>query len=146
MRENTVVLSKRGLFFYAYDNDAIVLHNVTNYKLVEKDNGKLCCGFPESALAKVVIKLKEKEISYKIYRSVGKNPSLMGEQTYMDSDGYKKYSELSDYDKAYNYFSNICEIAKKIKQKTGDLNFMLDLRDEELCNNLFLIKEKLDSL
>ena len=61
MNDNVVVLSQRGLFFYAYDMDAVVLHNSIGYKLIDK-NDILSCGFPETALGKVVKIFREKEI------------------------------------------------------------------------------------
>lgn len=58
---DAVVLIKNGKFYLTYDNDALILNYICNYKRI---NGKV--GFPENALQKVIDLLEENKISYVI--------------------------------------------------------------------------------
>lgn len=54
-----VRIRKHGKFYASYDDDALVIHGITKYKV---SNGRI--GFPESALGKVTNELENKKINY----------------------------------------------------------------------------------
>lgn len=61
MRSKKVILRQVGKFINVFDEDAIIISYLLNYKLV---NDKV--GFPMNALNKVVNTLEENKISYEV--------------------------------------------------------------------------------
>ena len=57
--DNKVVLVKSGNFYRCFDKDAIIVYYLLNYKLTED----LMVGFPVSSLGKVLVKLKNNNVS-----------------------------------------------------------------------------------
>ena len=55
---NTVILQLRGGFYNAYDDSALVLSEVMDYKLTQSSSGKYKSGFPINALDKVIRQFK----------------------------------------------------------------------------------------
>ena len=56
-----VTIRKTGLFYQVFDDDALILHFLLNYKIIDSK-----VGFPSNALNKVVNVLEEKKINYKV--------------------------------------------------------------------------------
>ena len=61
---NTEIIQLQGGFYNAYDDCAIVLSSVMNYKLNETDTGRLKAGFPIGSAEKVIRQLKQIHINY----------------------------------------------------------------------------------
>lgn len=61
---NVVSLFHEGCFYEAYDDDARVLSHLTNYRIKERRDHSLRCGFPEGTLEKICGVLEENGISY----------------------------------------------------------------------------------
>ena len=58
---SSIKIRKIGKFYSAFDNDALILHYLFNYKI---NNGRV--GFPENSFNKVINTLTEKNINYEI--------------------------------------------------------------------------------
>ena len=79
---NEVKLRKSGTFYNVFDEDIYILYYLFGYSI--KDNK---CGFPISALDKVIDKLDELKINYNIVSdNISKN--------YKSANRYNKYKEL----------------------------------------------------
>lgn len=59
--ENSVEISKLGYFYYCYNEDAVLIHYLFDYKIV---SGKRKVGFPIANLERVVNTLEEYKINY----------------------------------------------------------------------------------
>lgn len=57
--KKTLTLRKVGGFYQAFDDDALIISYLFNYKIVNSR-----CGFPISTINKVIEKLEEKTINY----------------------------------------------------------------------------------
>lgn len=68
--ETTVVIIKIGTFYEVYNNDAIILSYLLNYKIREVGINDINCGFPSTALNKVKTKLENEKIDYLIVDKV----------------------------------------------------------------------------
>ncbi len=98
-RDYILMIKESGKFYRAYDNDALIINVLIGYQVLPG----LRIGFPDNALSKVLNRLEENKISYRVI--------VKGqiEKEY----SYKKLNQ-------YNKFVNIA-------RKTADLNNRLDL-------------------
>lgn len=98
-RDYILMIKESGKFYRAYDNDALIINVLIGYQVLPG----LRIGFPDNALFKVLNRLEENKISYRVI--------VKGqiEKEY----SYKKLNQ-------YNKFVNI-------SRKTADLNNRLDL-------------------
>ena len=67
--KDTIVIIKNGIFYYTYNDDAIILWNLFDYKI--KDDNEL--GFGSNSYSKVLSKLKDKNLSCIVYDSSSNN-------------------------------------------------------------------------
>jgi len=82
LTKDTLLIFKNGNFYNCYQTDAIIINFLFGYLITVNEK----CGFPESALTKVLNKLEEDKISYQIiYRD--KNPYV------------KSFDNLNNYEK-----------------------------------------------
>ena len=60
-----LLMFKSGSFYHSYQNDAMLLSSIFNWRL---KSGKITneCGFPLSSLGKVEAKLNELKVNYKV--------------------------------------------------------------------------------
>ena len=58
-----IIITKSGLFYNVYGKDAIIINNMTNYKLFFY-NDKLCISFPNESLNLILSRLRTMNISY----------------------------------------------------------------------------------
>lgn len=61
MNKNYIAIRKSGKFYNVFDDDALIFNYLFNYNII---NYK--AGFPESAYQKVINKLEDYSISYKV--------------------------------------------------------------------------------
>ena len=61
--KNSIILIKIGLFYNAYNEDAIIIHNLTKYKLYN-NNGIMCTSFTDKSIDLVLSKLISMNVSY----------------------------------------------------------------------------------
>lgn len=145
-----LTLSHKGIFYYAYEDDAIVIHNLMGYKL-KKDSAssRLSCGFPEGTLAKVITKLSTLEISYRVYKSTKDNPvNMVKEELFSTNVNYEKFSKRAEFSEAYDFLCAICEKCKEYRDKQSQtikgMKMVIDLEDEDAFRFFSMIKQKLE--
>ena len=66
-----VSLIKIGKFYNVYLRDAYILSYLFGYKLRDMEQNIKTCGFPETALNKVISTLENKKINYYLFLSYG---------------------------------------------------------------------------
>lgn len=105
MSERSIIFRKVGSFYQTFDDDALIISYLFNYKVI---NYK--CGFPINAIDKITTKLEENTINYIIKQEVEviKN--------YQDKNNYDKYLEKSK-EKLNN-----SKIIEQINEKLINLN------------------------
>ena len=120
MNNRSIVIRKSGGFYQVFDNDALIISYLFNYKII---NFK--CGFPLVAINKVINTLEEKKINFiiKDEEEVVKN--------FRNKNTYSKYLEKA------RVKDNINNRIKSILDKINDLdvkklNEVLSVIDETL--------------
>lgn len=78
--KNSIVLIKVGLFYNIYNEDAIIIHNLTKYKLYN-NNGIMCTSFTDKSIDLILSRLRSLNVGYivktnkEVTRYVGKTDS-----------------------------------------------------------------------
>ena len=102
-----IILFKSGSFYVCFNEDAIVMNKIFNYKLVElKENVRI--GFPISLIDKNLNILEKNKINYIIVEQ----KNIIARRKYKFNN-YCKYSENLDY--VLNVCSRIQSITKKLQ-------------------------------
>ena len=96
---DSLIIIKMGTFYHSYSRDSYILSYLFGYQVKKIQNNYSTCGFPSSALNRVMSKLEELQISYMILNK-NENYEVTDEQDFKTKN---KYNEM--YDKAYNYVS-----------------------------------------
>ena len=124
-----VILFKSGSFYISFDEDATILNNIFNYKIVElKNNIKV--GFPLNNLNMVISKLKGLNINYIIVE----NKQIIDEYN-NDKNKYRKY--LKSVFKIISLNSRINKIVERIKLiKSDDAKDKILLEIEDILNKI----------
>lgn len=85
---NSVVIRRNGGFYYVFDDDAIIVSYLMNYKV---SNGR--CGFPLNSLNKVTNVLEDNKVNYAIRENMkdinGKNYKKGNKYNYILDKGKK---------------------------------------------------------
>ena len=119
---NNIVLRKSGGFYICFDDDAIVLSYLCNYKI---NNGKV--GFPLNTINKVINILENNCISY----IVKENMEDVNKKMYGNKNKYKCY--LDKGKKKIDLDYRINKIINKINcMNEEDVNKLLDLIEESI--------------
>ena len=105
MNNRSIVIRKTGGFYQVFDNDALIISYLFNYKII---NFK--CGFPLIAINKVINTLEEKKINFiiKDEEEIVKN--------FKNKNTYSKYLEKA------RVKDNINNRIKSILDKLNDLD------------------------
>lgn len=141
----TLVL--KGTFYRANEESSIVLHNVMHYKINHQRDGLMYCGFPESALMRVLAKLESHRISYRIYRPTSDDPLRVYKEKLFDDNRFQEYRELmDDGDIAYQFICHLCDLIDKAErsEKEEGVHYILDLEDQTVREKMLLVKQKLE--
>lgn len=118
-----IVRQTSGIFFETYDNDAIILNYLFNYKIT----GSNRVGFPNTALSKVINTLESKKIDYSLY--------------YLNGLKEEHHTKPNNYDKVLNKALANYDINKKIEDIITKINKLDNIK---LNNLLKVICEYLD--
>ncbi len=59
MKNEVIKLHKSGKFYHTFSNDAIILHHLLGYRIVDSKGG---VGFPETSLSKVLNTLEDNKV------------------------------------------------------------------------------------
>ena len=124
-----VILFKSGSFYISFDEDATILNNIFNFKIVElKNNIKV--GFPLNNMNMVISKLKELNINYIIVE----NKQIIDEYN-NDKNKYRKY--LKSVFKIISLNSRINKITERIKLiKNDDAKDKILLEIEDILDKI----------
>ena len=123
--KDTIVIIKNGIFYYTYNDDAIILWNLFDYKI--KDDNEL--GFGSNSYSKVLSKLKDKNLSYIVY----------------DSSSNKLDEYLTD-NNLYNTYLRISKNKYNDSKLSNNLVNKINLLLEDNKDNYNVINDFLDSL
>lgn len=109
-----IIFRKSGNFYSVFDDDAIILHSLFNYKI--KDYR---VGFPISSIDKVTDKLKELHVDYKLDDII----------THFEDNNYENILIESKNKTSLDYKIN--EIIEKINNASfNDLNKLIEIIDK----------------
>ncbi len=122
--KDILVIVKSGIFYYSYNDDAILLWYLFEYKI--KDNE---LGFSSNSYSKVISNLKFKHISFIVYD--------------LDCNVLDEYSNKDDF---YSSYSKAASIKHLEKEKINDLINKINLLLEISNDNYDKINNYLDSL
>lgn len=111
-----VILFKSGNFYICFDEDAVVLNNIFNYKIIElKNNIKV--GFPINLFDKNIDILNSKKINYIIID----NKQIVNSKEFK-LNNYTKYSSSPfNIISKYSRIKNISEKLKLISNEKLDM-------------------------
>ena len=120
MNNRSIVIRKSGGFYQVFDNDALIISYLFDYKII---NHK--CGFPLVAINKVINTLEEKKINFIIKDEEEKIKNFRNKNTYSK---YLEKARLKD---------NINNRIKSILDKINDfdvkkMNEVLSVIEETL--------------
>lgn len=121
---NTIIIIKIGNFYETYDKDAIIINQITKYKLKYKNS--ITVGFPLISLDKVKSKLEDLHINYIIiektdcYKIISKKKFKDNNYIKYEEEAQKKLIIKTRIDDIYNNLTsykneNINEILLKIE-------------------------------
>ena len=65
---NKLEIYKNGNFLNTYEENAIILHKLFNYKVIENDKHKYKCGFPLTQYNKIINGINCKIECYKYFK------------------------------------------------------------------------------
>lgn len=119
----SVVIRKAGGFYYAFDDDAIIINYLTGYK-VSGDR----CGFPLNSLSKVTNLLEDNSINYIVREK-------------MDEVDRKDFKKNNKYDKILDKGKKKFSINYRINNIMDKLN---ELSYDELDELLDVIEVYID--
>ena len=113
---SSIKIRKIGKFYNAFDNDALILHYLFNYKV---NNGRV--GFPENSYNKVINTLDEKNINYEI---IDKEKIS---NDFKDKNNYDIYLTKSLHKE---------EIAEKVENISNKINNIQDDKVIDILNSI----------
>ena len=128
IHSDRAIIVKVGQFYYCYGKDAIVLSYLLGY-VVRKTDISYNCGFPISAINKVMTKLEESKISYIIVNKAD-NYSVQDEQNFKSNN---RYNDI--YNKAHKYIN--------IKNRINEIYNYLEenINEDNIKNKINRIEE-----
>ena len=104
--KNYLLLFKSGSFYISFDEDATIINNLFNYKLVKLKNN-IKSGFPVSMLEDNLKVIDENKINYIII----KNKRIIDKKTYKPNRFYQHISSVYDI---INFSNRVDDIFKKV--------------------------------
>ena len=116
---------KNGNFYISLNNDALVMNNIFNYKIIVISN-YIKIGFPINSLDKVSTKLDELKINYIIY------DKLIIQKIKFTPNNYKKFVKENNY---LVYLNRIDKINYLLKDniKNSNMDKILNKIENILC-------------
>lgn len=128
VHKDRVIMVKAGPFYHCYGRDAIVMSYLFDYTL-KKVDANYNCGFPTSAINKVMSNLEEKNISYMTIDKAD-NYEVINEE---DSKSNNKYNEI--YNKANKYINK--------KNRINEIyNYLMEnITDDDIKEKIMKVEE-----
>lgn len=121
-----LIIIKSGNFYLCLNEDALILHQLFKYKIVESTNF-IKVGFPLLNVTKITKGLDDKKINYIVV-----DEKIIEKQKYKDNN-YSKY--LLIYDTYQIYINRINKINEILKKNLCNKNIakILNNIESELC-------------
>lgn len=116
-----VCVFKIGAFYHTYNRDAYILSYLFNYKIKDLGSNHKECGFPETALARVMARLEQKQINYLV----------IDRRNDYDVDNQEDYKNLNQYEKYY-------EKAKKHINLKNRIDHIMQFLNENMEKENFI--------
>ena len=108
-----IVIIKKGNFFISFDNDALILSNIFNYKIIQSNNN-FKVGFPVNSLSKIIMKLESLKLNYIVV-----DKDIIEKNKFKDNT-YDEY--LNNIMNNRIYLNRINEINKKLSKNINNPN------------------------
>ena len=119
---NSVVLRKSGGFYICFDDDAIIISFLCNYKI---NNGRV--GFPINTINKVTNLLEDNSINY----IIKENMEEKEKKTFGKKNKYKYYLDKGNKKISLEYsVNNIIDKVKELEEE--DIIKLLDLIEDNI--------------
>ena len=128
IHDDAVCMFKIGTFYHAYSKDAYILSFLFGYKIKELGSTHKECGFPISALPKVLSKLEDKKISYVIIDRRN-NYDVDEKVDYKDLNKYKEVFDLAK--KKINMIKRVKRINEYLLENLEENDFLIILKKME---------------
>ena len=123
--ENYLIMFKSGNFYISLNNDAFIMNNIFNYKIIVISN-YIKIGFPINSLNKVSTKLDELKINYIIY------DKAIIQKIKFAPNNYKKFVKENNYLVYLNRISKINYLLKN-NIKNSNMDKILNKIENILC-------------
>ena len=125
----SILLVKVGTFYHTYGRDAYIISYLFGYQIKKVEANMDTCGFPKSAINKIIKKLEDEKISY-----ITLNRSLNYEVE--DQSNFKTENKYKDmYNKAHKY------LAKKLKIDNIYQYLLENIQEENIKEKINKIEE-----
>ncbi len=108
-----IVIIKKGNFFISFDNDALILSNIFNYKIIQSNNN-FKVGFPVNSLSKIIMKLDSLKLNYIVV-----DEDIIEKNKFKDNT-YDEY--INNIINNRIYLNRINEINKKLSKNINNPN------------------------
>ena len=123
--KNYIILFKCGNFYISLNDDANVMNNIFNHKIV--DNGSFIkTGFPISSLNKIIIKFENNQINYLII------DKEITHKIKFKNNHYNNFLTNNDYNLNFNRINLINKILKD-NISNSNINDILDKIERIVC-------------
>ena len=123
--KNYIILFKCGNFYISINDDANIMNNILNHKII--DNGSFIkTGFPVSSLNKIIIELEKKQINYLIIDN-----EIIHKMKFKNNN-YNNYLTCNNYNLNFNRINLINKILKD-NITNNDINNTLDKIERIVC-------------
>ena len=121
-----VLMIKIGSFYKAYNKDAWILSFLAEYKILRKVNADEI-GFPKESLNRVMARLEDKKISYKVF----------DRRNNYELDEEKDFKNKNRYDEFYENSKKSITLNLRIDGINKKLNYMKKAKKiEELLSKI----------
>lgn len=106
IHKDRIIMVKVGSFYNCWSRDAVIMAYLFGYNLKKVDN-IYTCGFPASALNKVLVTIEKEKISYLVSQK-SENYEVINEEDYKSENRYNElYSKANKYINRKNRITNI---------------------------------------
>lgn len=123
--KNYIILFKCGNFYISINDDANIMNNILNHKII--DNGSFIkTGFPISSLNKIITELENEQINYLIIDN-----EIIHKMKFKNNN-YNNYLTCNNYNLNFNRINLINKILKD-SITNNDINNTLDKIERIVC-------------
>lgn len=123
--KNYIILFKCGNFYISINDDALIMNNIFNHKIV--DIGSFIkTGFPISSLYKIMTELENKQINYLII-----DKEIINKNKFKNNN-YSNYLTNNNYNFIFNRINRINKLLKD-NLTNSNMDSILDKVERIIC-------------